>query len=148
KYKILNTKYCKTLVLLLAPLAPHITEELFQRIKNQESRIKNKKKTKHNSQFIIHDSIHVQPWPKYDDKFLKEDRVTIAVQVNGKIRGTIRAENSRPKADQPLAEKIKNQKDVERLARESANVQKHLEGKKIKKVIYVEGRIINFVVNS
>ncbi|MEK7450802.1 MAG: class I tRNA ligase family protein, partial [Patescibacteria group bacterium] len=45
KHKMLNVIYCKTLVLLLAPLAPHMTEELFQRIKNQESRIKNKKET-------------------------------------------------------------------------------------------------------
>lgn len=119
KYKILNVVYCKTLVLLLAPLAPHITEELWECIGEKFS-------------------IHQQDWPTFREDAIKPSSATIAVQVNGKIRGTIRVESS----------ELKVQSSVEHFASLSANVKKHLDGKKIKKVIYVEGRIINFVVNS
>ncbi|MDO8620889.1 MAG: class I tRNA ligase family protein [Candidatus Levybacteria bacterium] len=119
KYKILNIKYCKTLVLLLASLAPHITEELWNNLGEKSS-------------------IHQQSWPAYDSKLLVENEVTIVIQVNGKVRDILKIKS----AD------VKNQKDVEHFASLSANVKKHLDGKKIKKVIYVEGRIINFVLNS
>ncbi len=150
KYKILDTEYCKTLVLLLAPFAPHMTEELWQmiRIKDKGLRI--------NSSFIIHhsssESIHFQPWPKYDPKLLEEEEVTIVVQVNGKMRDTIKTQNSKLKSQNSPASpseagraKIKNQKDVEQMAEESANVKKYLAGKTVKKIIHVEGKLINFV---
>ncbi|MEE9164789.1 MAG: leucine--tRNA ligase [Nitrospinota bacterium] len=57
----------KTIILLLAPIAPHITEELWHRIGNENS-------------------VHRQNWPKWDSKFIKEDIFTLVVQVNGKVR--------------------------------------------------------------
>ena len=128
KYKILNTKYCKTLVLLLAPFAPHMTEELFQQFfGNSKFEIRNSKL----------DSIHLQPWPKFDARFLEEDEVTIVVQVNGKVRNTIEVQSA----------KFKVQSYVEDLACESERVKKHLQGKSIKRVVYVEGKVINFVTD-
>ena len=120
KYKILNTKYCKTLVLLLAPFAPHMTEELWQQFFR-------------NSKF---QSIHLQPWPKYDSKYLEEDEVIIAVQINGKVRDTIGVQS----------EKLKVRSVVEQLARQSDKIKKYLEGKIIRRIIYVEGKVINFVI--
>lgn len=111
----------KTFLVLLAPFAPHMTEELYQRLGAGISNFS---------------SVHLGPWPKYDNKFLKEEEVTIAVQVNGKVRDTIKVKSL----------DLKVQSTVEHFASLSANVKKHLIGKKIKKVIYVKGRIINFVV--
>ncbi len=119
-------------LILLASFAPHITEELYQRIKNKESRIKGEN---HNSLFLIHNSIHSQSWPLSDKKYLIEEEISIVIQVNGKVRDSIKYK----------AESIKNKDEVEQLAKESLKVAKYLEGKDIKKVIYVEGKIINFV---
>ena len=57
----------RTIILLLAPIAPHFTEELWHRIGNENS-------------------VHSQNWPKWDSKFIKEDIFTLVVQVNGKVR--------------------------------------------------------------
>jgi leucyl-tRNA synthetase len=60
----------ETLLQLLAPFAPHISEELWQQLGHEES-------------------IHLSQWPKYDEKYLVKDTVAIAIQVNGKLRGQI-----------------------------------------------------------
>ncbi|MBI5003698.1 class I tRNA ligase family protein [Candidatus Kaiserbacteria bacterium] len=60
-----------TFVRLLAPFAPHITEELWHEIGNKKS-------------------VHLEPWPKYDKKKLVSDTVTIMIQINGKLRGEVR----------------------------------------------------------
>ena len=117
KQKVAKQEY-ETFLKLLAPFAPFITEELWQVI-NSSSK-----------------SIHLGKWPEYDSKHLVEEEISIAVQVNGKLRDTIQVQNS----------KIKLQNEIEERAKKSERVQKHLEGKQIKKVIYVEGKIINFVI--
>jgi leucyl-tRNA synthetase len=109
--------YLKFLI-LLAPFAPHITEELYQ----LESGSAN--------------SIHLEKWPLYQAKYLVEEMVSIVVQVNGKLRDTVTIQNT----------KIKEQKEIEEAAKHSPKVSKYLENQTIKKVIYVEGKLINFVV--
>jgi len=111
---------------LLAPFAPHMTEELWESFRSQKSKVKSQK----------FESIHLAPWPSFDEKYLEENEVSIAVSVNGKTRDVLRVEKS----------KVKSQKAVEQLARGSDKVKKYLEGKKILKTIYVEGKIINFVI--
>ncbi len=108
---------------LLAPFAPHMTEELWQRIRGK-------------GETGSFGSIHLSEWPSFDPKYLEEESVIVAVQVNGKMRDTISIKY------QVLS--VKNR--VEEIARESEKVQKYLEGKKIKKIIYVPGKVINFVV--
>ncbi len=105
----------EALVLLAAPFAPHLGEELWERLGNS-------------------DSVFTQPWPTYNEAFLKVDAVTVAVQVNGKVRDTIEldVEASEEQAIQ--------------LAQASVNVQKHLENKTIVKVIYIPQKIVNIVV--
>ncbi|MBQ8472879.1 MAG: leucine--tRNA ligase [Bacilli bacterium] len=115
KLETITKKDYRTLLLLLNPMAPHITEELNE----------------------IHDlGAHLceSKWPKYDPEKLVEDVVTIAVQVNGKLRGTIEVNLDSKE------EKIK------KLAMENENVSKHLEGKEIVKVIVIKNKIVNIVV--
>ena len=79
-------------------------------------------------------SIHQQPWPEVDEDAAKEEEIELVIQVNGKIRDKI-----------TVPVDIHEEKAKE-LAMRQENVQKHLEGKKPRKVIYVPGRIINIVI--
>ncbi|MBW4490198.1 MAG: leucine--tRNA ligase [Trichocoleus desertorum ATA4-8-CV12] len=105
----------QTLLLLLAPLAPHIADELWQRIGHTES-------------------IHLQSWPEADPAALVADEITIVIQILGKTRGSIQVPAGADKAAQ------------EQYARESELAQRYIEGKEIKKVIVVPGKLVNFVV--
>lgn len=111
------------LLKLVAPFAPHMTEELYQRTKQHSS-----------TSFV---SIHKQSWPEFDNAYLVADNVTIVVQVNGKVRDNIVMQ----------ATESESQENVEAQARASEKVNKHLEGKSVKKIIYVPGKIVNFVAN-
>ena len=62
--------------------------------------------------------------------------MSIVVQINGKLRDTVQIQNA----------KIKTQNEIEEAAKESPKVQKYLEGKEIRKVIYVAEKLLNFVV--
>jgi leucyl-tRNA synthetase len=117
---------------LLAPFAPHISEELYQLLSPPEARQGDR------NEFS---SIHVSTWPTFDPKFLVKEEIIIIVQVNGKLRGNIKVQSS---SIQQAQNKV--QSYVEDLAKKDPNVSKHLEGKSIKKTIYVEGKVINFVV--
>ena len=115
---------------LLAPFAPHMAEDLFQRLRvaNPNDQIP---MTKNNS-------IHVQSWPTYDPAQIVEESVTIVVQVNGKLRDSLIL-STQSSNDQGL---------VEQTAKESAKVTKWLAGKQIIKTIFVPGKLINFVISS
>ncbi len=101
-------------VQLLAPFAPHAAEEMWQLLGHA-------------------DSVHVGHWPVWDDAYLAVDTITLAVQVNGKVRAEITIASDASKEEVIAAG----------LAHE--NVQKHLENKEPAKTIYVPGRILNFV---
>jgi leucyl-tRNA synthetase len=105
----------EALVLLMSPLMPHLAEELWMHLGNKTS-------------------LANAPWPKADPDLLANDTVTMAIQVNGKLRATI----TLPKdMDQKLAEKA---------ALDDPHIQKALDGKPPRKVIVVPNRIINVVV--
>ena len=104
-----------TLCLLLAPIFPHISEELWQRRGHEGS-------------------VHLQSWPVGDAEKAKEDEVEIAVQVNGKIRGKLTAS---PET---------RQEELERQALGLADIQPWMDGKSVRKVIVVPGRLVNIVV--
>lgn len=106
----------KKFVQLLAPLAPHISEELWNRL--GESR-----------------SVGLGPWPDVDTSKLVSDDVKIVFQVNGKFRG------------QSMVPKTSNEEDVLALAKEEPRVIAQIEGKTIRKVIFVPGKILNIVAN-
>jgi leucyl-tRNA synthetase len=103
-----------TLVILIGPMMPHLSEELWQ--------------------LLGHDSLAIDaPWPKADPALLIDDTVTIAVQVQGKLRDTIEAPKDAPR--EALEAQV--------LALEK--VQRALDGKAVKKVIVVPNRIVNVV---
>ncbi|HEY8042276.1 MAG TPA: leucine--tRNA ligase [Polyangiaceae bacterium] len=104
----------QTLTLLVSPFAPHLGEELWQRLGHDAS--------------LAH-----APWPEFDAALVKDDVVEIGVQVNGKLRGTITLAVD---ADEATA----------RAAAEE-RVRAHLEGKTVRKLIYVKGKIANFIVS-
>jgi len=114
--------HLKTLISLLAPFAPHFAEELWQKYFVKTST------------FSLQTSILRYPWPKYDPKLIKEEIITLVIQVNGKVRDKIEVE-----AD------ISEEKAKE-LAISREKIQKWIEGKEIKKVIFVPGKLINVVV--
>ncbi|EKV32190.1 Leucyl-tRNA synthetase [Caenispirillum salinarum AK4] len=104
----------ETVVRLLNPMTPHIAEEIWQR--------------------LGHDTILAEtPWPKADPSMLVDATVTLAVQVNGKLRGTIEVPKDCPKDE------------AEKLALDLPNVQAQLGGKPPRKVIVVPGKIVNVV---
>jgi leucyl-tRNA synthetase len=114
---------------LLAPFAPHMAEDLWQRVRGPSS--------PDSPEAGVFRSIHVESWPLFEEKYLQEESVVVTVQVDGKMRGTVRVMNH----DIPG---ILNQENIERLGRE--RVKKYLEGKRVVRVIYVSGKVINFVV--
>jgi len=103
------------LLQMLHPFAPHVTEELWQQLGE--------------SGFIL-----TSKWPVADPALMQEDVVTIAVQVNGKLRGQVDVANPPAEADAVAA------------AKSNENVAKWIEGKEIVKTIYVPGKLVNIVV--
>lgn len=80
------------------------------------------------------ESIHKELWPVYDEKYLVEDKITIIFSVNGKMR------------DKAEVAKDSSKEELEKLALESTNVQKYLDGKEIVKKIVVPNKLVNIVV--
>lgn len=114
KWDVVPHAVAESFVLILSPFAPHLAEELWQRLGHDES-------------------LAYAPWPTWQEAYLKEDTVEMAVQVNGTVRGTIAVDAEAEEAV-VLAQ-----------ARQEENVARHLDGKTIRREIYVPGRIINFV---
>lgn len=115
KEDIFPKEYAEGFVKLLNPVAPHIGEELWEMLG-------------HNN------TIAFEAWPKYDESKIVEDEKEIAVQVNGKVRATIKI------AVDESEESIKEK------ALEEENVKRHTEGKEIVKMIVIKGKIVNIVV--
>ncbi|MDP4000899.1 MAG: class I tRNA ligase family protein [bacterium] len=105
----------ETFLKLLAPLAPHITEELWEKLGHKES-------------------IHLQDWPKFNEKLLIDKTVIIIVQINGRVRGNIEIDAGTKETE------------VKEKARSLENVHKYLEGKDIVKEIFIQDKLFNFVI--
>ncbi len=114
KNEALPRRAVESFALLLAPFAPHLAEEIWRHLGHP-------------------DTLTYAGWPEADAKFLVEDVVRLAVQVNGKRRDEIEVA-----ADA-------SQDTIRAAALESENVQRHLEGREPKKVIVVPGRLVNIV---
>jgi leucyl-tRNA synthetase len=101
---------------LLSPIAPHITHALWHELGHSEA--------------VIHAA-----WPVVDETALVKSSIEIAIQVNGKLRGTVTVI--------PTA----TQADVEEAAKANENVTKFTEGKEIRKIIFVAGKLLNIVAS-
>jgi len=105
----------ESLVLLLSPIAPHVAEECWSLLGHANS-------------------LSAHPWPVYDEALCVDNVVTVAVQVNGKLRGTLEIESA---ASEEIALD---------LALKQPSIQKFINDKPFKKVIYVPGKILNLVL--
>ncbi len=105
------------LVVLVAPFAPHMAEELWERLGHE------------------HGIFEGSNWPAWDEAKTIEDTVNVAVQVNGRLRGTIAVARGSEQAD------------VVGAARAEENVARHLSGATERKVVFVKDRLVNFVVS-
>ena len=110
-----NRKEVEPLVVMVAPFAPHIAEELWSRFGHEKS--------------VFADG----SWPSFDPGLARETAVRIAVQVNGKLRGTI------------LASPGISAEEATSRAAEVDNVARHLKGASIRRTVYVQDRLVNFV---
>ena len=115
KEEVFPKEYAEGFVKLLNPVAPHIGEELWEMLGHTGT-------------------IAFEAWPSYDESKLSDDEKEIAVQVNGKVRATIKI------AVDEAEDSIKAK------ALEEENVKRHMEGKEVVKVIVIKGKIVNIVV--
>jgi leucyl-tRNA synthetase len=106
----------ESLILMLAPLAPHIAEEMWREI-GQET------------------SVHINKWPIWDEDLAAEEIITIAVQINGKVRSEI------------IIEAGAAETEVVAAAKAEAKIAAILSDKNIKKEIYVPGRLVSLVTD-
>jgi len=105
----------ETLLKLLSPLAPFISEELWSEMGHDKS-------------------IHLEAWPAWDEDLIKDQLVTIIVQVNGKVRANL------------IMAPDATEAEVIEAAQKDENIKSHLGSGEIKKTIFVKGKLVNFVV--
>lgn len=106
----------KNTLIMLAPFAPHIAEELWEAIGEKNS-------------------IFEHPWPLWNEDLAKEEQIELVVQVNGKLRAKIVVPAGLPDAD------------AKKRAIEDAKIKELIDGREIKKVIVVKGKLVNIVIN-
>jgi leucyl-tRNA synthetase len=105
----------ETLPLLLSPIAPHLAEEMWERLGHS-------------------DLIYRESWPAVDEAAAARETVTIVVQVNGKIRARL------------TVAATASEDEVKSAALADDNVKRHIEGKTVRKIIYVQGKMVSVVV--
>ena len=115
KAKRVSKNLLESLILLLAPFAPHLSEELWESFGHKRS-------------------IFDHKWPEWDKNIAKSQRITVAVQIMGKLRGSFEIESD--VTDDALVES----------ALELPNIKKHMEGKTLLKSIVIKDKLVNFVV--
>ncbi len=109
------TEHYSSLIKILSPFAPHLCEEIWASLGHKKTLV-------------------YEPWPEHDLELTKESSMTLAVQINGKVRDeiTVAAETG--------------EEEIKKLALTSEKVQKWLDGKEPKKIIYVKGKLVSIVV--
>ena len=128
KVEFVDKKNFKLFLQILAPFAPHIADELWAQMGDPKG-----KSTSYGAGLT---SIHLSKWPKFDPKKIIESKIKIMLQVNGKVRSEM------------MVGKDTDEGKIKDLAQSDPNILKWIEGKEIKKVIYVKGRLVNIVVNG
>jgi leucyl-tRNA synthetase len=123
KYKQANqnqpliNEFCETLIKLIAPIAPHLSEEIWKNVLGKKE-----------------GSIIMAGWPEVDESALVQDTIQIIAQVNGKLRGRFAIPANADEAQ------------VKQIVLDDENIQKFVDGKEIRKFIYVKSKLANIVV--
>jgi len=115
KEKEIDIKHFSAFLILLSPFAPHLSEELWQKLGNKKS-------------------IFFYKWPKYNSLYIKEEKITFIIQVNGKVRDKIEVEYNI------------SEEGAKKIALSQGKIKKWIDNKDIKKIIFVPNKLINFVV--
>ena len=115
KDSVMSKKDAESFLKILSPFAPHICEELWNKLGHKSS-------------------IFKESWPKYDEKLIRKETIELVIQINGKVRDKIEtnAEIS--------------QSEAEKLALSRDKIKKFIGNNKIKKIIFVKGKLINIVI--
>jgi leucyl-tRNA synthetase len=100
---------------ILAPFAPHIAEELWEKLGHKES-------------------IFLEKWPTYDPELIKDETVTLVIQVNGKVRSSME-----------VSAEI-SEDEAKNMALADEKIKAWTDGKEIKKIIFVKGKLISIVI--
>jgi leucyl-tRNA synthetase len=117
KWDVKPVSVMRTFVLLLSPFAPHMAEELWQRLGGETT-------------------LAYETWPEWDEQYLTSDSVTIVIQVNGKLRGNIEV----------AAGDIQQKDAILAQAKKVPAIEKYLSEGQLVKEIYVPGKIVNLVI--
>ena len=117
KWDVKPISVMRTFVLLLSPFAPHMAEELWQRLGGETT-------------------LAYETWPEWDEQYLTSDSVTIVIQVNGKLRGNIEV----------VAGDIQQKDAILAQAKKVPAIEKYLSEGQLVKEIYVPGKIVNLVI--
>ena len=117
KAEVLPKKYVEGFIKMLSPICPHVTEELWQIVTNSN------------------ETISYQAWPAYDEAKLVDDEVEIVVQINGKVKAKL------------MVPADANKDALEQIAMEASQVKEQIDGKTVRKVIAVPGKLVNIVAN-
>ncbi len=121
KHGVISKNQLERLLIILSPFCPFITEEMWQSLHQQ-------------STFKAENSVHKQIWPEVKPEYLVKNSVVVGIQINGKIRGEVEISIDEGEAE------------VKAKVMANPAVQKWIEGKEIRKFIYVPGKIVNLVV--
>ncbi|MGI8382989.1 leucine--tRNA ligase [Robertmurraya sp. P23] len=116
KTPVLPKDYVEGFVKLLAPICPHIAEELWSKLGHSES-------------------ISYEAWPAFDEAKLVDDEVEIVVQINGKVKAKL------------MVPSDANKEALEQIAMDDTTVKEQIDGKTVRKVIAVPGKLVNIVAN-
>ncbi|GIN73087.1 leucine--tRNA ligase [Bacillus sp. J14TS2] len=116
KAEILPKAYVEGFIKMLAPICPHIAEEIWEKLGHT-------------------DTITYEKWPEYDENKLVDNEIEVVVQINGKVRAKLKV--SRDASREELGQ----------IAQDDEKVKQQLEGKTIRKVIAIPGKLVNIVAN-
>ncbi|WP_071393790.1 leucine--tRNA ligase [Bacillus tuaregi] len=117
KAEVLPIHYMEGFVKLLSPICPHISEELWEKLGHTAS------------------SIAYEAWPAYDEAKLKDNEIEIVIQINGKVKAKL------------VVPANTNKDALEQIAMDDDKVKAQIDGKTVRKVIAVPGKLVNIVAN-
>jgi leucyl-tRNA synthetase len=123
-WEVKPAKLLKTFLILLHPFAPHLAEELYQKLTAKFNHLKS----------LSAQTIAYEPWPEWDPAFLVEDQIEIPIQINGKLR------------DKIVVAREATREQIQAQVLASQRIQQFIQGKPIKKLIIVPGKIVNIAI--
>jgi len=124
KQESFSQEIYETFLKLLAPFAPHLSEELWQNLKPKTYNLKAIK------------SIHLEKWPVYNPQLIREEKFELVIQINGKVRDKIEVAAGISEAE------------AKNLALSREKIKNWLAGKEIQKIIFVPSKLINLVISN